>query len=510
MNFQKKNKPIRLLQTVCVVCLAFFFCQSCVEESFIHSSDAKLDFSTDTVCFDTVFATIPTVTLEFRVYNKNSKAVVVDRIWLKGGEQSLFRFNVDGYSAKTNELKDLTISAGDSMFVFIETTLKESGEANPVYTVDELMFESNGNTQAITLEAYGQDAVILKGYSLRDNETFTAEKPYLIFDFLHIPRGKTLTVEAGAKLYFHKSKSKMLATQSGQVQLDNTSIVVEGDIKLQGTYSNRITLRGDRFDLAYTNVLYSYMPSQWGGIYLLGENGHNEIVCADIVGAENALQLFGGASLKIPLELSNSTIHCSGGYGIYALYGKMKIWNTEISNCGKSCILQMGGDMQLTHSTLANYLPAYLNGGQARKEPALNIVSYMEANENIVAYPIGSAVVENSIIFGNQQIELGLRDTTLGIPFNIFISDCLIKSKPIERAELLNILWSKDGVNDVFVQPSSDFDNIDESGYFDFSLSEGSMAIGKANKKVSELYPQDILGRNRLKDVHPDLGAYEK
>lgn len=503
----KRIKTLLLIISILMV----FGLNSCIEEPFTTDPEARLEFSTDTVRFDTIFSTIPSITLQMRVYNRHNKAIKIDRISLENGKSSFFRFNADGYSAgEARELRDIVVGAKDSIFIFIETTLDESGKDLPIYASDHIVFEANRNVQKVLLEAYGQDAVILRSYSLKDNETFTADKPYLIFDFLHIPQGKTLTIEAGARLYLHKTGSKILQTSLRRIALNNTCIVVEGNIKMEGTHEQRILLRGDRFDLAYTNVPYSFLPAQWGGIYLLGESGENRINCTDIVGGEVGIQLMGNSSLNIPLELSNSTIHCMSSYGIYSLYGNLKVSNTEVSNCGASCISQWGGQMQLTHSTLANYLPAALNGGQQRKEAALSVISFIKTNREVVAYPVTSCVVENSIIFGNLSHELTLKDTTLGIPFNLFMSHCLVKSPIINRHELQNIFWSNEGTNIVFAQPNPDFDDIKKSGYFNFQLSENSQAIDRANPNVSLHYPTDLKGMSRLADTKPDIGAYEK
>ena len=55
-----------------------------------------LDFSTDTLLFDTVFTTVGSTTQRFKVYNNNIGTIRIDEIELMGGESSPFRFNFDG------------------------------------------------------------------------------------------------------------------------------------------------------------------------------------------------------------------------------------------------------------------------------------------------------------------------------------------------------------------------------------------------------------------------------
>ena len=56
----------------------------------------KLEFSADTVIFDTVFTTLGSATHQLRVYNRNNNDLNISSIRLIGGEASPFRINFDG------------------------------------------------------------------------------------------------------------------------------------------------------------------------------------------------------------------------------------------------------------------------------------------------------------------------------------------------------------------------------------------------------------------------------
>ena len=86
----------------------------------------------------------------------------------------------------------------------------------------------------------------------------------------------------------------------------------------------------------------------------------------------------------------------------------------------------------------------------------------------------------------------------------------MIKAEKLSYPQLHEIIQTRAEGNDIFVQTTPEFDNIKESGYFDFRLSEQSAARDKANMTVSQHYPTDLLGKDRLKDNKPDIGAYEK
>ncbi len=70
-----------------------------------------LEFTTDTVMFDTVFTTIGSTTHNFRVHNTNNKTIVISSISLAGGTSSKFRLNIDGEPGTF--WNDVEIPAGD-------------------------------------------------------------------------------------------------------------------------------------------------------------------------------------------------------------------------------------------------------------------------------------------------------------------------------------------------------------------------------------------------------------
>jgi parallel beta-helix repeat protein len=451
------------------------------------------------VSFDTIFSTIPSRTAEVIIYNRNSKALNISKISLSNGKKSVFRFNADGFAApESNILENIVIGAKDSIFVMIETTLKENDTTIPIYITDNLVFTVNNTEQSLVLEAYGRDANILRGVSITTNTVFTTEKPYLIFDYLHIAAGATLTLNAGTELFLHK----------------NTDIVVDGNIIATGTNSQPVTIRGDRFDLAYIDILYDYLPSQWGGIYIKSPSGENLLQNTIIRNGNLGIVVYGSSQINTKLKIENSVVHNMNTYGVLSQFGDVQIVNSEISNCGFSCIAQLGGKLKVAQSTIADYIPNSFIAS-LRKTPAVFIANYTTQDKTLVPCPINSSVIENSIIFGNCNTELVLQDTST-ISFNVLISNCLVKAKKIERPELQNIIWSYSQnqtsgevkYDTLFVNTS--IDNIKTTGYFNFQLAVNSRAKDKANYAVAAQYPLDLLGRNRLFDSKPDLGAYER
>jgi len=473
---------------------------SCVDEKFTNDPSAVLSFSCDTLSFDTMFTDIPSRTVSFYIYNTNDKALNISSARLANGADSYFRFNLDGrIPAATNLLENIEIKANDSLFVFVELTVDPNNQNFPVFYMDSMVFVTNGQIQDVKLVTYGQDAIVFDSYSFPDNATLTADKPYLIFNYMHVKEGKTLTLKAGTRLFFH----------------NKANFVVDGNLVSNGTLENPVVMRTDRFDKMpdVDQTPYDYMPGQWGGIYLQNSKGVHSLNHTFIRGCDLGVILLGTGSTHPSLVLQNCVLHSMTQYGLYAQNAKVTIENTEISNCGTSCLYLLGGESYAVHTTLANY---YAWG--TRESETLVIANYQLDGTALYLYPITSAVIENSIVFGNQSKEILLqKDTFTNAIYNVLISNTLIKSKRLEDSEFHNITWANSqnansqGVylNDtVFVNAS--ISDIAKTGYYNFQLDPNSIARSKANQSVSERYPIDLLGKNRLLDTNPDLGAYEK
>ena len=85
---------------------------SCKKEEFSTDGNAKLEFSQDTIIFDTVFTQVGSSTEVFTVYNRKNQAIKISSIRLASGMTSNYRLNVDGVPGKSFE--DVEIAAEDS------------------------------------------------------------------------------------------------------------------------------------------------------------------------------------------------------------------------------------------------------------------------------------------------------------------------------------------------------------------------------------------------------------
>jgi hypothetical protein len=88
------------------IVLSFFFAACNKDEDVTFDLDAKVNFSIDSVLFDTVFTSIGSSTRRLKVYNPNAKAININNIKLSGGITSAFSLNINGIATpETSDLK---------------------------------------------------------------------------------------------------------------------------------------------------------------------------------------------------------------------------------------------------------------------------------------------------------------------------------------------------------------------------------------------------------------------
>ena len=188
------------------------------DDDIFDGNNAQLKFSHDTISFDTVFTSIGSITENIRVFNPYNETVRINSIRLNGGQQSIFRINVDGSPGPF--LENIEIAPNDSMFIFIEATIDPTNERNPFIIEDFIEFSTNGSIQRVHLIAWGQNAIYFTPTSFNRNlpdftcltgpchdsippvnVTWTNELPYVIFGYVALDTLDQLTIEAGSKSF---------------------------------------------------------------------------------------------------------------------------------------------------------------------------------------------------------------------------------------------------------------------------------------------------------------------
>lgn len=474
----------RYLLQILLVAIVAFSLFSCEDEGYLSSPDAQLHFSTDTVMFDTIFTTIGSTTQHLKIYNPYAENILIGRIRVAGGEFSNFRLNVNGVSS--NEVYEVEVPARDSIFIFVEVTIDPNGQNLPMVVQDSIEFTTNTNRQNVKLVAYGQDFKLIKSESI-GTTTWTAEKPYLVYDYAYVDSTSTLTIEPGTKIHFHK----------------DAGLYVRGTVIADGNFQNQILFTADRLEDTYKNI-----PDQWNGIILFSGSHDNVFNFTNIKNANIGLQV---GTIEdegyATLELSNSKIENMAYAGLFAMKSKISGYNNVIANCGfYAAALLVGGEYEFYHTTIANYWGGYTS--RVRKTASLvlsNALVIESADGSKVTHTgdLEKAFFGNSIIYGNSQmeIELGKNEEKA---FNYYFDHCIIQVPDTfntSNKDHYKNIWKGEEYNPLFVDPYDDYN---------YELDTLSAAKDIGNPDYAKLFPTDILNKDRFSDDGPDLGAYER
>jgi hypothetical protein len=464
---------------------------ACNHDQFDPDPGARPSFSTDTVTFDTIFTTIGSVTLHMKVYNRSSRPLLIQSIALAGGEQSFFRLNIDGLPATSQ--RDIEIPPDDSLYIFIAVTVDPTNVNNPVVITDSILFDTRGTLQNVKLIAYGQDVHLINGEIIR-TQTWTNDKPYLIYNSMAVDTGQVLTIMEGTHIYLHR----------------NSSMIIWGTLLVNGTWEQPVVFQNDRLE-----EFYDVIAGQWGTLYIDPISKGNKIKHAVIRNGIAGIQIGYPTSYEVPeLELSNSFILNQSYAGIYAFGADISCYNTVIANCaGAALALLRGGRYRFLHCTVSN------NGvyGSSRSGPSIVLSNvfynpeYDEISGQYVYVPVTGDLEEaefaNSIVYGNLNHELQFISTQAYL-FQYRFDHCLLKASEdsIDNNDLEHfnaLIFNKD--------PS--FMNDSDRYHLDYRLDTLSPAKDAGDPQLLLTDPyldMDMAGNLRNADGKPDLGALER
>lgn len=449
----------------------------CERDNLITDPNAKLSFSHDTILFDTVFTTIGSTTKQLKVYNRHNRDIEIASVYLAGGDQSNFRLNIDGLSFYHAE--NILIRESDSIFIFVEVTIDPVAQNNPLVVQDSIVFITNDNVQDIDLVAWGQDVYLINSEIIK-TQTWTNDKPYLIYNSMLVDTLETLTINEGTRVYFHR----------------NSTLYVSGTLIVSGTLEEPVTFQGDRLE-----SMYEYIPGQWGGMYFINGSQNNKIDYAEIKNAVTGIHLGNLYSEDAPptLELSNTIITHMNYAGVSSIGATISAYNCVVSDCGFYCaVLTTGGRYDFNHCTFANYW-----GYSNRITPNVMITNFYNLNDTaLFTGELVNAGFGNCIIYGDKMTEIGFDFFEEGGDYNYKFDFCLLKVD-ISKLDISNSEY----FNNIFVNTNPGFFSYND---FNFQLDTLSYAKDKGSIEIAVKFPLDILQKSRIEDVGPDLGAYER
>ncbi len=459
-----------------IIVLAFFGCR---KDEFNTNPDFNLEFSTDTIMFDTVFTTIGSATKQLIIRNTSNNRIKISKVVLARGKASPFRLNIDGTA--TEEYHDLVIGPNDSAYIFIKVTIDPNKQDSPLVESDSVVFQTNGKIQDVKLIAWGQDAYFHLNSELTGDVTLPSDKPHIVYGKLTALSGCKLTLAEGTRVYFHSGSS--LEIRAG------------ASLNVTGTLESPVIFTGDRLEDYYLDK-----PGMWDGIWFENGSTKSSFTYAEITNAKVGIQAdtFGLLNNDI-LKLHNCLIHNMTYFGIRATNARIAATNCQITNCGVNLVsIEQGGNYDFRNCTLARYF-------SGRGYPALSISNFLsDTTGNKHPGDLTGAYFGNCIITGYQSGEIDFYELE-GTLFNFQFDKCLVQ---------WDTVYYKKYMPKFTECISNEYAKFIDSTKNDFQLDTLSVAIDAASLNIINNTVPDIThdrkGVSRLIPGPPDLGAYER
>lgn len=468
------------------------FLWSCDDyDTWTTSPSARLNFSRDTVRFDTVITGQGSPTQTLLVKNANKEGLRIVHVALGQGSASLFRVNVDGQYLAGGVGGDFEVRAQDSIYVRAEVSLPKADE-DTVRTFEETLTFTleSGVKQEVTLVAKGLNVILLQGQIIRRDTTLQTLRPFLVRDSLVVAPGATLTLAAGTTLMFH----------------GGVSLVVRGRLKAEGTMRQPVTLRGDRVDRLFPNLPYDNTPNRWGGVHFTQESYGNELVQCDIHSGDYGIRCDSSAMDIAKLRVENCVIHNVAGPAVHLTNCQTEFVGTQISNSLEDCVYILGGDHRFTHCTIVQFYPWVADRGHA----------LFLTNENgLYGYPIRRADFMNCVVTGYaEDVIMGALDAKKRYAAEYLFTHSLLRTTEPSAAEAERFLVirydQQDTKNPEKITGQHHFRLFDTTNFrYDFVPDSLSPIRSLADAAVAAQCPFDRHGASRLADGAPDAGAYE-
>lgn len=458
-----KNRILLFFLTI--ITLSFAACNK--DEDITFDPNAKLNFSTDSVLFDTVFTSVGSTVRRFKIFNYNEKAINLDEIKIGGGANSSFVMNVNGRPIVDG--KNVKINGKDSINILVRVNINPTLENQPFIVQDSILMFFNGKRERIPLLAYGQNAIFLKNEVIKSTTSWNSKLPYIISNSVTIEENATLNIAPGTRVLFH----------------NGATMHVKGTLNAVGTRKDTILFASDR-----TERIYEEEPGQWNGVHIYGSSKNSIINYATIKNGIAGITVDSLSSNSNPkLMLANTVVKNMQVVGLLGYHTELVAYNNLFYNCGQYLVYGIGGgNYDLAQNTFAAY-----NFNFARRTSAVHLSDFISATE----FASLKATLTNNIIWGSLEDELTIEKKSTAVSV-IDIKNNLIKT-------------TQSGFNGNGNLINSDplFINARQGN---FKLNENSPAKNKGLSLSSHPYfsgylSKDLLAKERL--FPSELGCYE-
>lgn len=470
------------------------------DDDFITDPGALLEFSTDTLTFDTVFTQLGSATRILKIYNPHTQPILIDQISVASGAASRFRFNIDGIPG--NMMEEVKVPAEDSIYIFGEVTVNpdEDVSISPFVINDALLFQSNGNEQSVVLEAWGQNANYfpsrfssdsISAFGCNGQEVVWDDpKPYVIYGIVFFDECN-LVMPAGTRVYVHGGLGAVFDDDGNRFFYNDGRLVIgpNASLRIEGTKDNPVVIQGDRLEENFEEV-----RGQWYGIILSPESKGNVIEHAII---KNSVVGVAVDSLA-ELALHQTQIYNTTANAIFARHAKVEATNCLFrDNSANSVRLLQGGDYKFTYCTMATY------GTDASALSLSNVRCLDPFCQQFYDNDLNASFY-NCIITGSQNDQLNLANLSDAVAFNYTFDHCIVRlDEVLEPDNYPDFLTDCNGCINNSDRESALFLDIDDG---DYHLDTLSIAEGMAEPIDGVLLDLDEVER----DVTlPDIGCYE-
>lgn len=484
MNLWNKVSLVLILASIVVM-------SACQKDTEILQGDVNLEFSVDTLRFDTVFTARGSATKFLKIYNNNSGVVSIANIRMENTDASFFRLNVDGIPGSV--FNNVEILPNDSLYIFAEVTVDPDMPLSdsPFIIQEFLKMDINGNEQQVLLEAWGQNANYLPNRFSQGVTSiiscdlgelvFEDPKPYVIYGHLFIDSCNVI-LPPGTRIHVHGgvTRNETETRQEGLI-----GVLPAGKITANGTVDNPVIIEGDRLEQEFESKL-----GQWNGMTFNGSRG--SILTNTII--KNAIDgIIAGPGSEI--KLSNTQIHNNSRLGIAGVNATIEAENCLIhTNGANSVAFFQGGDYRFTYCTIANY------GNEAEALHLQNFECLDEECNSIQVFDLKSTF-KNCIIAGDDDDEISLASGDNN-RFDYFFQNSIVVVDEL----------TDDHPN--FFENCSQCHNVDVNEEILFLEQEKSnyqldtMSVAEMNARPDSGILFDLVGNMRDSE-NPDIGCYE-
>ena len=467
---------------------------ACQKDQFITSSGAGLQFSTDTLAFDTVFTNLGNATRRFKVYNPHDQIIRINRAYLAGGSQSDFKINIDG--AVGPNAADIEIPAKDSIYIFATVFIDpNNGDA---FRTDSIMFETDGGgLQRVVLDAYGWNATYIENTVFKNQTvTLTTVRPYIFRGIVAFDSSSCLIIPSGVEIYMYGGPYSRFQDR-GMIYIGHNSCIRSN---VGGNLNNPVEIKTHRLEEDYQAI-----PFHHSGI-VLSKTSKDNIIHGTII--RNAVDGIFADSFSTngtyKVEINNCKIFNTERAGVLARGSHIKMTNTVIANSNQYCFIGLrGGQYNVRHCTFINVG----TGLVSRSEAVLSLRDYeiqIINNTETAVYDVhpSESYFTNCIIYGNKNEEVEVLTVPNSVApqgFSYEFTNCLMKLDTFSQ-NLTNCLSNQDPLF------------VDEDNY-DYQIDSTGSPANNAGTPASIPFGtfagpgQDIIGQSRHPNT-PAIGAY--